>query len=89
VTVTVRTDAGVELTIPRQWLERDRLRHAHALTGHKGQGMTILDAHVFGVSGSKLQKWGYVVMSRHQLDVRLYVLAPEPSLSASGEAASW
>jgi hypothetical protein len=39
--------------------------------------MTILDAHVFGVSEGKLQEWGYVVMSRHQLDVQLYVVAPE------------
>jgi conjugative relaxase-like TrwC/TraI family protein len=77
VTITVRTDAGAELTLPRPWLERDRLRHAYALTGHKGQGMTILDAHVFGVSEGKLQEWGYVVMSRHQLDVQLYVVAPE------------
>jgi hypothetical protein len=77
VTITVRTDAGAELTLPRQWLQRDRLRHAYALTGHKGQGMTILDAHVFGVSEGKLQEWGYVVMSRHQLDVQLYVVAPE------------
>ena len=73
----MRTDAGAELTLPRPWLERDRLRHAYALTGHKGQGMTILDAHVFGVSEGKLQEWGYVVMSRHQLDVQLYVVAPE------------
>jgi conjugative relaxase-like TrwC/TraI family protein len=77
VRITVRTDAGAELTLPRPWLERDRLRHAYALTGHKGQGMTILDAHVFGVSEGKLQEWGYVVMSRHQLDVQLYVVAPE------------
>jgi conjugative relaxase-like TrwC/TraI family protein len=77
VTITVRTDAGAELTLPRPWLERDRLQHAYALTGHKGQGMTILDAHVFGVSEGKLQEWGYVVMSRHQLDVQLYVVAPE------------
>jgi len=39
--------------------------------------MTILDAHVFGVSEGKLQEWGYVVMSRHQLEVQLYVVAPE------------
>jgi len=77
MTIAVRTDAGAELTLPRQWLERDRLRHAYALTGHKGQGMTILDAHVFGVGEGKLQEWGYVVMSRHQLDVQLYVVAPE------------
>jgi conjugative relaxase-like TrwC/TraI family protein len=77
VTITVCTDAGAELTLPRRWLEQDWLRHAYALTGHKGQGMTILDAHVFGVSEGKLQEWGYVVMSRHQLDVQLYVVAPE------------
>src|SRR4030095_4203277 len=47
--ITERTDASGELPLPRPWLERDRLRHAYALTGHKGQGMTILDAHVFGV----------------------------------------
>jgi ATP-dependent exoDNAse (exonuclease V) alpha subunit len=77
VTITVRTDAGAELTLSRPWLERDRLRHAYALTGHKGQGMTVLDAHVFGVSEGKLQEWGYVAMSRHQLHVQLYVVAPE------------
>jgi len=76
-TITVCTDTGAELTLPRRWLEQDWLRHAYALTGHKGQGMTILDAHVFGVSEGKLQEWGYVVMSRHQLDVQLYVVAPE------------
>jgi hypothetical protein len=76
-TITVCTDGGAELTLPRRWLEQDWLRHAYALTGHKGQGMTILDAHVFGVSEGKLQEWGYVVMSRHQLDVQLYVVAPE------------
>ena len=32
---------------------------------------------MFGVSEGKLQEWGYVVMSRHQLDVQLYVVAPE------------
>jgi conjugative relaxase-like TrwC/TraI family protein len=76
-TITICTDAGAELTLPRRWLEQDWLRHAYALTGHKGQGMTILDVHVFGVSEGKLQEWGYVVMSRHQLDVQLYVVAPE------------
>jgi hypothetical protein len=39
--------------------------------------MTILDTHVLGVSEGKLQEWGYVVMSRHQLDAQLYVVAPE------------
>jgi hypothetical protein len=66
-----------ELTLPRPWLERDRLQHAYALAGHKGQGITIQDAHVFGVTEGRLQEWGYVVMSRHQLDVQLYVVAPE------------
>jgi hypothetical protein len=77
VTITVHTAGGAELTLPRPWLERDRLQHAHAPTGHKGQGMTIQDAHVFGVSEGRLQEWGYVVMSRHQLDVQLYVVASE------------
>ena len=75
VTITVRTDAGAELTLPRQWLERDRLRHAYALTGHKSQGMTILEAHVFDVSEGKLQEW-VTWDAPHQLEVQLYVVAP-------------
>ena len=76
--LTVRTDGGVLLTLPQAWLTAgEGLQHAYALTGHKGQGMTVCDAHVLGTGQGKLKEWGYVALSRHAIAVHLYVTAAE------------
>jgi conjugative relaxase-like TrwC/TraI family protein len=83
----VRTDDGRDLTLPRWYLDshgwlRDRRRvdHAYAITCHKAQGMTTDRAYVLASDDLYLQ-WGYVAMSRGQLENRLYLAGGEHPLA--------
>jgi len=75
----LRTDDGRDLVLPRWYLDspsplphRRRIDHAYAITCHKAQGMTT--DRVFVLATDDLYKeWGYVAMSRGQLDNRLYL----------------
>jgi conjugative relaxase-like TrwC/TraI family protein len=74
-TLTVGTDRGDRVELSRQYLEAGHVRHAYALTGHSGQGVTVDRAFVFGSGEARLQEWGYVALSRARDATRLYVTA--------------
>src|SRR6266511_3100957 len=83
----VRTDDGRDLILSRWYLDshgwlRDRRRvdHAYAITCHKAQGMTTDRAYVLA-SDDLYQQWGYVAMSRGQLENRLYLAGGEHPLA--------
>jgi len=83
----VRTDDGRDLTLPRWYLDshgwlgdRQRVDHAYAITCHKSQGMTTDRAFVLA-SDDLYRQWGYVAMSRGQLDNRLYLTSGEHPLA--------
>jgi hypothetical protein len=73
--LSVMTDRGDHIDIGREYLEAGHVRHAYALTGHAGQGVTVERAFVLGVGGQRLQEWGYVALSRARQQTRLYVTA--------------
>jgi hypothetical protein len=72
-TLAVVTDRGNRLELDSDYLEDGHVRHAYALTGHGGQGLTVERAFVLGSGGSRLQEWGYVALSRAREETRLYV----------------
>lgn len=72
-TLSVITDRGDRIDIDRNYLETGHVRHAYALTGHAGQGVTVEQAFVLGIGGQRLQEWGYVALSRARQQTRLYV----------------
>ena len=71
--LSVLTDRGDRLTLHRRYLEPGHVRHAYALTGHAGQGVTVERAFVLGSGEARLQEWGYVTLSRAREATRLYV----------------
>ena len=73
--LTVATDRGERVELSRQYLEAGHVRHAYALTGHSGQGVTVDRAFVLGSGEARLQEWGYVALSRAREATRLYVTA--------------
>src|SRR5712691_10519813 len=56
----VSTDRGDRVTLTRRYLDAGQVRHAYALTGHAGQGVTVERAFVLGAGDARLQEWGYV-----------------------------
>lgn len=67
-TSIVTTDRGDEVELDRPYLEGGRVRHAYALTGHSGQGLTVDRAFVLGSDEARLREWGYVALSRARSD---------------------
>jgi conjugative relaxase-like TrwC/TraI family protein len=74
-TLTVATDRGDLVELERGYLRAGHVRHAYALTGHSGQGVTVDRAFVLGSGEARLQEWGYVALSRARDATRLYVTA--------------
>jgi ATP-dependent exoDNAse (exonuclease V) alpha subunit len=72
--ITVRTDRGASVTLPKSYLEAGHLTHAYAMTGHKAQGMTTDKALVLA-DETVYREWAYATMSRGRYDNRLYVVA--------------
>lgn len=71
--IMVSTDRGDRVELGRRYLEAGHVRHAYALTGHSGQGVTVERAFVLGSGETRLQEWGYVALSRAREATRLYV----------------
>ena len=71
--LTVATDRGGQVELPRAYLEAGHVQHAYALTGHAGQGLTVARAFVLGSDRGRLQEWGYVALSRAREATRIYV----------------
>ena len=74
-TLTVSTDRGDSVLLTSRYLGAGHLRHAYALTGHAGQGVTVDRAFVLASGEARLQEWGYVALSRARTETRLYVTA--------------
>ena len=74
-TVVLATDRGNLVELTPRYLAAGNLRHAYALTGHSGQGVTVERAFVLATAEARLQEWGYVALSRARQQTRLYVTA--------------
>jgi conjugative relaxase-like TrwC/TraI family protein len=74
--LTMTTDRGDDLTLPRSYLAAGHVQHAYALTGHAAQGLTVERAFVLGSGRGRLREWGYVALSRARAETRLYVTEP-------------
>jgi conjugative relaxase-like TrwC/TraI family protein len=75
--IRMRTDRGDEVALTKSYLEAGHVRHAYALTGHSGQGVTVERAFVLGSDEARLQEWGYVALSRAREATRLYITGSE------------
>jgi conjugative relaxase-like TrwC/TraI family protein len=73
--LSVSTDRGDRVELTKRYLGAGHVRHAYALTGHSGQGVTVERAFVLGSGEARLQEWGYVALSRAREETRLYVTA--------------
>jgi hypothetical protein len=74
--LTITTDAGERVELAKRYLSAGHLRHAYAITGHSGQGVTVERAFVLASGQARrLQEWGYVALSRAREETRLYVTA--------------
>ena len=73
--ILVASDRGDRVELPATYLRGRNVRHAYAITGHAGQGVTVERAFVLGIGGTRLQEWGYVALSRARHETRLYVTA--------------
>jgi hypothetical protein len=82
-TLSMRTDAGAEVTLASRYLDGGHLRHAYATTTHAVEGMTV-DAAFFLGDARLYREMGYVGMSRGREDNRFYVLCPEDLALAQG-----
>jgi hypothetical protein len=74
-TLIVSTDRRNQVELSRQYLGGGHVRHAYALTGHSGQGLTVERAFVLGTGDARLQEWGYVALSRAREETKVYVTA--------------
>jgi conjugative relaxase-like TrwC/TraI family protein len=75
-TLTMRTDAGEEVTLPSRYLDAGHLTHGYATTTHAVEGMTVERALFLG-DPRVYREMGYVAMSRGRGENHFYVLAPE------------
>ena len=76
--LTFRTDAGEEITLPPDYLRRKgTVDHGYALTGHKSQGQTSRRT-VVAIDPSAEREWSYVVASRARAATRVYAVDPGP-----------
>ncbi len=62
--VRVRTAGGVEVDLPRRYVDAGYLAHAYAITGHASQGATLERAFVLLPASGRQQEWNYVALSR-------------------------
>ncbi|MDA8310696.1 MAG: relaxase domain-containing protein [Actinomycetota bacterium] len=76
--ISIRTDAGEEITLPQDYLRRKgTVDHGYALTGHKSQGQTSRRT-VVAIDPSAEREWSYVVASRARGATRVYAVDPGP-----------
>jgi conjugative relaxase-like TrwC/TraI family protein len=74
-TALLATDRGDRVELSESYLRAGNVRHAYALTGHAGQGVTVERAFVLASGELRLQEWGYVALSRARQQTRVYVTA--------------
>jgi hypothetical protein len=77
----VRLDDGREVQLPAGYVAGRRghqpyLEHGYAITANGIQGGTTQRSYVLG-SEELYQEWGYVAFSRHRVEARFYVTAPD------------
>lgn len=72
--VTMRTEEGRTIELPRAYVEGGHLHHGYAITAHRAQGATVDRTFVLG-SDELYREWGYTALSRHRQDARFYVTA--------------
>jgi conjugative relaxase-like TrwC/TraI family protein len=71
-TMTVALADGVDVAVPRSYLDGGHVTHGYAMTIHKAQGMTVDRAFVLG--GDDLyREAGYTALSRARTSTHLYL----------------
>ncbi len=75
-TLSMRIDAGTDITLGSRYLDAGHLTHAYATTAHKVEGMTVDRAFFLG-DPTVCREMGYVAMSRGREANHFYVVAPE------------
>ncbi len=79
--ITLRLDHGHTVDLPPRyvtgWREQTpNLDHGYAITANGIQGGTVQRSYVLA-SEESYQEWGYVAASRHRVETRFYVTAPD------------
>jgi ATP-dependent exoDNAse (exonuclease V) alpha subunit len=85
----LRTDGGLDVVLPRTYLQSGHLIHAYAMTGHKAQGMTTVRCFALG-NDTLYREWGYTALSRGKKENRLYLAGGhDPGREEVGGAVSY
>lgn len=74
--LTMATDDGRSIDVPRRYLQLGRLRHGYATTIHKAQGATV-DATLLLVDDQSVREAVYTGLSRGRAANRIYVVSDD------------
>jgi len=69
--VTIRSDHGHAMPVPREYLDAGHIQHGYAVTGHQAQGTTVERAYVLAPDNGRLKEWGYVALSRARAETHI------------------
>ena len=76
-TVTAVTRDGRVVTVPAEYLGRERMGYGYAITAHRAQGATVDTAHVLADGGGR--ELAYVAMSRARGASHVYLPTANPA----------
>ena len=85
--LVVRADDGRRVTLPSDYLEHGH--HGYAITGHASQGATVDHTFLLASPEPRSGEWGYVVGSRHRIDLQVYLSADDPAEARATLARAW
>jgi conjugative relaxase-like TrwC/TraI family protein len=76
-TMTALTGDGQVVTIPSEYLGREKMGYGYAITAHRAQGATVDTAHVLADGGGR--ELAYVAMSRARGPSHVYLPTANPA----------
>jgi conjugative relaxase-like TrwC/TraI family protein len=85
--LVLRTDDGRRIELPADYLEH--ARHGYAITGHASQGATVDRTFVLASGDRGSAEWGYVVGSRHRIDLQVFVAGGDRDFARDELARAW
>jgi conjugative relaxase-like TrwC/TraI family protein len=69
--ITVQSDHGAMITVPRDYLDAGHIQHGYAITGHQAQGTTVERAYVLAPEAGRMKEWAYVALSRARSETHI------------------
>jgi len=83
----IRTDDGRRVRLPADYLEH--AHHGYAITGHASQGATVDRTFLLASPERGSAEWGYVVASRHRIDLQVFLSGADRGLVRDELVRAW